>query len=229
LSFKVHIPNLLTSGNLLCGFLGVIQIMQGDLTIACYFIWMAAFFDFIDGFSARFFKVDTVIGKDLDSLADMVTFGLLPALILFTLLEQLSSSSFIPYLAFLITVFSAVRLARFNVSEQNAGFIGLPTPANGILISSFPFIIDGDFGLVTQFLSNPIILAILTIILSILLIANVPMFSLKFKNYSWANNKVKYIFILCSILLFTFFQLMAIPFIVLLYIILSISNKFVLK
>lgn len=174
-------------------------------------------FDFADGMAARLLNVKSAIGKELDSLADNVTFGVLPALLMFLMLQDKTHSPWLPYIAFLIAVFSALRLAKFNVdTRQEENFIGLPTPANALFISSLVFFQE----------SLPIELLItITVIFSLLLVAELPLFSLKLKSAKWSGNEIRIIFILLSVLLIIFLQLAALPFIIISYILLSLIYK----
>ncbi len=237
MAIKNHIPNFITLLNLLSGCIAIVFIFKNQLSVASYLIGLAAVFDFLDGFFARLLKVQSPIGKDLDSLADVVSFGLVPGLILFKLLEYSSGISVntgiitsIPYIAFLIPMFSALRLAKFNNDDRQTDvFIGLPTPANALLIASFPLILIQQSTLVglditgfqSFFLSTPFLMAI-TILLSYLLVAEIYLHSLKFKNFTWKDNKIRYIFIGTSCFLFLLFFYLAIPMIIILYILLSI-------
>lgn len=223
---RQHIPNALTCCNLICGCLGIIEVLKGNLIWAPYFIWLAAVFDFFDGFAARRLKVSSPIGGELDSLADMVTFGVLPALLLFAMLGQALLPVWVPYLALVVAVFSALRLAKFNVdTRQTTSFIGVPTPANALLISSFPVILSNDQGGFYSFINHPAFLLSVAFIMSFLLVAEIPLFALKFKDFSWSNNRIKYIFLLLSLLLIIFFKFVAIPLIIILYVILSLLTK----
>lgn len=224
MSIRHYIPNALTCSNLVCGCLGVVEVLEGNLIWAPYLIWLAAIFDFFDGFVARALKVSSPIGGELDSLADMVTFGLLPAMVLFAMLRDTAVPGWVPYLAFVVAIFSAIRLAKFNVdTRQTTSFIGVPTPANALLVSSFPLIIGRhpDWG----FMQHPAFLLAVAFIMSFLLVAELPLFALKFKDFSWAHNRVKYIFLILSLLLIIFFNFVAIPLIILLYVVLSVFHK----
>jgi CDP-diacylglycerol--serine O-phosphatidyltransferase len=242
MQIKKHIPNAITSGNLLCGCLAIISAFKGDLVGSAYLVGIAAILDFFDGFAARLLNVHSEIGKQLDSLADMVTFGVVPGVIVYILLLHSSGVSiengafiehnqWVPYFAFLITIFSALRLAKFNIdTRQTHSFIGLPTPATSILICSLPLIQAfqpniGNFNL-NLIIENPYFLLILTILISYLMVAELPLFALKFKNFGWTDNKIRYSFLLISIVLMLFFQFIAIPFIIFLYLIFSIINNF---
>lgn len=218
MSLVKHIPNTLTLGNLFMGCLGLIQAFNGNLEYASYAIWLAAIFDFFDGFAARLLKVSSPIGKELDSLADMVTFGVLPAVMVFQLTSDLGIYS---YAAFIIALFSALRLAKFNIDdEQSTGFIGLPTPALAFFVSGLPFGIDR-----LSWLQPEIILA-LGVLLAFLLISPLKMLALKFENYRIKDNIFKYLLILGSIVLIVVFKTLAIPLIILYYILLSLVSAF---
>ena len=237
MSIKNHIPNFITMLNLLSGCIAIVFIFEDQLGIASYLIGLAAIFDFLDGFLARLLKAQSPIGKDLDSLADVISFGLVPGLILFKLInysfENIMNSGItilIPYIAFLIPIFSALRLAKFNNDErQQDVFIGLPTPANALLIASFPLILIQkstlagiDISSIHSIFNSTVFLIALTILSSYLLIAEIPLLSLKFKTYSWHVNKTRYIFlgISCILLILLFYS--AIPVIILLYILFSL-------
>ena len=223
---KAHIPNILTLFNLLCGCIGIVLAFSGKLDIAAYLIWTAAIFDFLDGFAARLLKVKSAIGKELDSLADMVSFGVLPSVIMFVLIAERTDNILLPYLAFSMTAFSALRLAKFNIDESQAeAFIGLPTPANAFFISAMPFILDENFLGADNFLGAEGLLAI-CIIFSILLVSNISLFSLKFKGMSWQNNAIRYIFVAISGVLLLFLNVKAIPLIILIYLVLSVGFNF---
>ena len=225
MNIKKHIPNALTCCNLLSGCVGVVAAFEGDLVLSTYMIWLAAIFDFFDGFAARLLKVSSPIGGELDSLADMLTFGFLPAAMVFELLQQNELPLWIPYLAFVIAAFSALRLAKFNVdTRQTTSFIGLPTPANALFISSFPLILNHS-ELPLQFISSPWFLLVCSFLLSFLLVAELPLFALKFKNFSWQENKLKYVFLITSVVLIFLLKFVAIPLIIILYVLLSLFNS----
>lgn len=229
---KKHIPNFITSLNLLCGCLAIVSAFNSNLIWASYLVAIAAVLDFLDGFAARLLKVHSEIGKQLDSLADMVTFGVVPAVIVFHLLKNnsseypfIQSNLWIQYLPFSIAVFSALRLAKFNIDTRQADlFIGVPTPANTILIASFPLIIQSD-NFLTPVLLNPYFLISLSFLMSYLLVAELPLFALKFKNFHWADNKTRFCFLGISLLLLILFHVIAIPFIIFLYIFLSLIDN----
>lgn len=211
------------------------MVIQGDLAYGSYFILIALIFDFLDGFAARILRATSPIGKELDSLADMVTFGFLPALIMFFLIEKALTNTngliaSLPFIAFSLAVFSAIRLAKFNVdTRQTSSFIGVPTPANAVLIGSLPLISPDNSAIAHSLIENSYFLTILTIVMSYLLISPIRLFALKFSNFSWSNNKLKYIFLFLSLVLFGLLNFASIPIIIILYIILSVIENSFLK
>lgn len=218
-----HLPNAMTCGNLLCGCIGLVMALRGHLETAAWLIGLAAILDFGDGFVARLVNVSGPFGKELDSLADVVTFGVLPATIVFQLcwFQDLGPIS---YAAFLIAVLSALRLANFNIdTRQSESFIGLPVPANAMLIAAFPLMERYQ----TQYdaiWKNDVALGMM-IAFSFMLVSDVPLFALKFKSFRWAENRIKFSFLIGSALLLLFLQFAAIPLIILLYIIVSLFTK----
>ena len=225
-----NIPNALTCGNLLCGSIGVVEAFHGNLLLSCVLIGVALIFDFLDGFLARLLHVSSPIGKDLDSLADMVTFGLLPAIIVFQMLMQSIPDLFgiwKAYLAFIIAIFSAIRLAKFNNDpRQSDSFIGVPTPANAMLIASLPLIVHTQGETWKQIIINTNNLLILSVVMSVLLVAEIPLLALKFKSFNWKGNEIRYVFILLTVALLIIFQILAIPLILVLYLIVSLISNF---
>jgi len=235
---KRHIPNALTCGNLICGIFGIIQVFEGNLANASMLIGAALIFDWLDGFIARLLHVTSPIGKELDSLADMVTFGVLPALMMLKLIENSCTSGtctlglfgfYKPYIALALAVFSALRLAMFNVdTRQSHSFIGVPTPANGMVVASFPLILayNPEY---SPYILNFNVLVIYSIIMSYLLVAELPLFALKFKNFGWADNQIKYIFLILSVLLLILLKFVAVPLIIFLYILISVIQNLLKK
>lgn len=201
---------------------------QSDYDLAMLFIVLGAVFDFFDGMSARLLKVSSPIGKELDSLADNITFGLAPSAIVFSLFKQMvvpefisNVSLYIPYAAFIISVFSALRLAKFNLDErQTSSFIGMPTPANALFWASLAISLNTNPVLNSYF--NAISLFLLVVVMSFLLVSELPMFSLKFKNLRWSDNKIKYIFLLVSIVLLLLFGVNGLSAVIAWYIVLSV-------
>jgi CDP-diacylglycerol--serine O-phosphatidyltransferase len=224
---KRHVPNAITCANLFSGCVGIVFAFKGELIIAAYAIFLSAIFDFFDGLASRVLNSFSGIGKDLDSLADIVSFGVLPAVIMYQLFLEARQiyevSPWLNFIAFLIAVFSALRLAKFNVdTRQSENFIGLPTPANAILIASFPIIISQHNQYYTPYLLNPYILSVFTLVMCSLLVIEVPMMSLKFKNRDFNENIYRYLLLLFSAILILFFKFAAIPVVILIYIALSI-------
>ena len=221
---KKHIPNGVTCLNLFSGCLGIVYAFQGELKLASYAILAAAILDFLDGMLARLLKAYSDIGKQLDSLADVVSFGVLPSVLIYQLFLQSPQegllSTWINYSAFLIAVFSALRLAKFNIDvRQSENFIGLPTPANALLISSFPFIIDQDS--LASYILNPYFLLLFSIIMGILLVSEIPLISLKFKNIELKQNILRYILVFSSLVLLVLFKFAAVPLIIIVYFLIS--------
>jgi CDP-diacylglycerol--serine O-phosphatidyltransferase len=284
MKIKQHIPNTITCCNLLCGCLAIVQAFEGNLVWTAYLVGLAAIFDFFDGFAARLLRVTSPIGKDLDSLADMVTFGVVPGIVMFQLISfstiylangpiypPLSAlpeatkveypvyAEYLKYIAFIVPIFSAIRLAKFNNdTRQTTSFIGLPTPANAIFICSIPLIIDGkllkffsghadiyisDIFIAAQqplsqsasnnlsydFLLNPYILIGIIVVLSFLLVSEIPLFALKFKFFGWKGNRVRYVFLGLSLLLLITLQFVGIPLIIILYVLMSLITNAYLK
>ena len=243
MQIKKHIPNAITLLNLASGLLAVIAIFKGYYDEAFIFVSLGIFFDFWDGFFARKLNVSGELGLQLDSLADMVTSGVVPGLMLFKLFEniQMDSASpyfltdetwymgFVPYLGFIVTLASAYRLAKFNIdTRQTDSFIGLPTPANALLIMSIPMIeYAGSFDWLVTALYNPFVLLGITVLSAYLLNAEIPLFSLKVKDFSLAHNKIQIVFLAVSVVLLLLLSFTALPVIILFYVLLSVvNNKF---
>lgn len=224
MNFKRHIPNILTLCNALCGCVGISLIAEGQLVIACFLVFVALFFDYFDGFVARMLHVKSEIGKQLDSLADAITFGVLPAFIAQNLWLRNSKTDFFTYFPFLLALFSILRLAKFNIDpRQTNSFIGVPTPANAMLWASFPLILQYQPShFAEKILTNSHFLMPLIVLMSFLLVAELPLFALKFQDFSWKNNQIKYIFLILSIIALLMLQFWAIPLLILLYIIFSV-------
>jgi len=244
---KKQIPNIITSLNLLCGCIAILFAVNGDLVAASYFVLAGMFFDFFDGLVARLLHVQSEIGVQLDSLADMVTFGVVPGIIMFQLLNKAITNqvletrfevsenmlwygenmSFIPFIGLIIVIASAYRLAKFNVdSRQATSFIGLPTPANTLLIISLPLIYEFQYTeIMDTIIFNKWFLIGLTILSSLLLNAELPLFALKFKTWDFKNNKIRYVFLALSLVAIVILKFIAIPIIIGLYILLSLIKK----
>jgi CDP-diacylglycerol---serine O-phosphatidyltransferase len=226
---KRHIPNALTCANLLCGCVGIVEAFHGNLLLSCYLIVLAAIFDFFDGFVARLLHVSSPIGKELDSLADMTTFGVLPSIIIYQLLmESIPDLTGIglAYLAMSIAVFSALRLAKFNIDpRQSDQFIGVPTPANALLVASLPFIARLHNEAWKPIIVNTTNLLIFTAVMSFLLVAELPLLAMKFKSFGWRGNEVRYSFLLVAGGLLLGLGVLAVPLIMALYVGLSVVLK----
>lgn len=231
-----QLPNIITSLNLATGCLVIVFAINNRLYEASFLIFIAGLFDFLDGLAARMLKAYSEFGKSLDSLADMVSFGIAPSVILFQLLVlsvqksdpgfRFNSCNFSEIIqvssAFLIAIFSAIRLAKFDTDQrQVSSFIGMPTPANAFLIASIP-IITVKYHEIEELIMHAYVLVPLACILSILLVSNLPMISLKFKNYSIQHNKARYILLSGSVLLFIWLKFAAFPLIFFLYILVSV-------
>ncbi|WP_029033345.1 CDP-alcohol phosphatidyltransferase family protein [Salinimicrobium terrae] len=247
MSFAKHVPNAITLINLLSGSIGAIFAVQGDLVMAAIFVALGIFFDFFDGLAARLLDVKSELGLQLDSLADMVTSGLVPGIVMFQLFRQALPGSAaqptywtsgqdllewnLPVFALfglLVTLASAYRLAKFNIDErQTDSFIGLPTPANALLILSLPLIlIFQPEPFLVDIILNPWFLAALTLFSCFMLNAEVHLFALKFSSWGFAENKVRYLFLIFCLILLIFLQFAAIPLIILSYVIVSmVTNK----
>ncbi|MBC7655463.1 MAG: CDP-diacylglycerol--serine O-phosphatidyltransferase [Oligoflexus sp.] len=213
---KKHIPNALTCGNLFSGCMGIVYAFNGDLKTVAFFVLLSGIFDFFDGFVARLLHVKSDIGKELDSLADVISFGFLPGAIMYQLL-LISGAGNLAYTGFLITIFSALRLAKFNIdTRQTEDFIGLNTPMNTFFIISLPWLI-GNFA----FIGDTYFLISIVLITSYLLISEIKLFSMKMSGLSWSQNKYKFIFLILSLVLMAFLKFAAIPVILILYILFS--------
>ena len=226
-AIKRNVPNLITLGNLTCGLLSIVLSFEGKLEVAAAFIFFGAILDFFDGFASRLLKVSSEIGKQLDSMADMVTFGVAPGIIIYKLISESNNHyEFLVYAAFILPIFSAIRLAKFNIdSRQTSSFIGLPVPAAAIFIASLPIL---GINYETKFSIDLLIGT--TIILSLLLVSELPLFSLKISKGEELKsqlNIIRIIFLISSLILLFVLEFAAIPFIVILYIFLSIINNLI--
>ena len=269
MKLKRHIPNFITSLNLFCGCLSVIAAFNEQLTWSAYLIGIAAIFDFMDGLAARLLKVSSEIGKQLDSLADVISFGLAPGIIMFQLIsinlevyftpvpQRELQDILLPCIGLLIPIFSALRLAKFNVdTRQSNSFIGLPTPANAIFIGSLVLILQDqlrisniyyppssqtlahlmysnywqDYETAAAFLLfNPVTPIALSVILSLLLVSEISLFSFKFKNIKLKENLVRYLFILLSLWLIIYYEYLGVSFTIIAYIVVSLIENLIKK
>lgn len=233
---KKHIPNLFTSLNLLSGCIASVMAFQGQYLWVVVWLIIAAIFDFFDGFMARALKAYSAIGKELDSLADMVSFGFAPSVMVFTYLSGnisgltpiASINPYIPYLAFLLTIFSALRLANFNIDErQTTTFIGLPTPANALFWISYIYGLHNSEWMTTGGLSSIFIYLtlLLIIVFSFLMIAEIPMFSLKAKSFGLKGNELRYLLIVFIIIAVILLKVLGIAAGILFYIGVSVLSS----
>jgi CDP-diacylglycerol--serine O-phosphatidyltransferase len=235
---KKHIPNFITTLNLFSGCIGIILAVQNHLDFAAFFIAIAAMFDFMDGMAARLLHVKSEIGKELDSLADVVSFGVLPGIIIYQLMVNSPNTpaagsyvSIFSLIAFIIPVLSAVRLAKFNLdTRQTTSFIGLPVPANALFLGSLPLIqiqarYSDSFSWLTVITDNYYVLVVIAIGMSLLLVSKIPLISLKFRNLKFADNKPQFILVAFAVISFAVVTFTAIPVIILAYILLSLIFK----
>ena len=222
-----HIPNALTCMNLFSGCIACVMAFHANFEMAMLFIVIGAVFDFFDGLAARLLHAYSNIGKDLDSLADDVSFGVAPALIVFSLFKEINYPNYLsflanwlPYAAFLIAVFSALRLAKFNNdTRQTTSFIGLPVPANALFWAS---LVAGCKPIASY---HPLLTLVLVCLFSWLLVSEIPMFSLKFKNLSWKDNKIAFIFVIISAILLITLKIAGFAAVIVWYILLSILTQ----
>ena len=241
-----QIPNIITSLNLLCGCVAIMFAVSGDLVSASFFAFAGIFLDFFDGLAARVLNAQSQVGLQLDSLADVVTSGVLPGIVMVQLLSEAltgtsldisaifsdtanntSIESYLPFIGLLIAVASGYRLAKFNVdTRQTTSFIGLPVPANTLLILSLPLILNFQASQqITELILTPWFLIIITLVSCVLLNAEIPLFGLKFKTWNFKDNTVRYLFLIASILLLVVLKFIAIPIIIFLYILVSLFWK----
>lgn len=214
-----QLPNVLTSLNLATGVAGIINVFTGDYHNTFYFLLIAGLFDFFDGFAARLLKSDGAFGRELDSLADLVTFGVLPSIYLFQMGVQAGYHPWIPYLSILVAVFSAVRLAVFNLSDdQSQSFRGLPTPANAIMITTL--------GIFEILYSQVFVYVLLILISTFLLVAPITMMALKFKTFRFNENRYRYLLIILVIFSVLVFGFGGLPYLIPSYILISIISNF---
>ncbi len=213
-----HLPNTITCLNLFSGCIAIVFAFSARFDAALLFMILAAFFDFMDGLAARALKAYSAIGKELDSLADMASFGLLPGVIVYVYLSEHLQNPYLPFVAFLIPVFSALRLAKFNLDErQTTSFIGMPTPANALFWGGLMYAY-------ATFLP-PYIIMVLAVLMSLFLVAEFPLFSLKFKNLSWQDNKLRFVFLVGCIILLAVFLQKALCWLIVWYVFLSVVDR----
>lgn len=223
----ITIPNTLTCLNLFSGCVAAVMAFQFQYEWALLFIVIGAVFDFLDGLAARMLHSYSPLGKDLDSLADDISFGLAPAAVVFSLFREMpyplwmaGVASCFPYLAFLIAVFSGLRLAKFNNdTRQTTSFIGLPVPANALFWASFAV---GFHTLLTDGGFHPLLLLLIVCLSSWALVSEIPMFSLKFKDLSWAHNRLRFFFLLVCVVLLAWLQIRGLAVCIVWYVLLSL-------
>jgi CDP-diacylglycerol--serine O-phosphatidyltransferase len=226
---KVQLPNFITLLNLLSGVVGILWVLEGQLLYGAYFVILSAGFDFLDGFAARLLKVQSDMGKELDSLADVVSFGVLPGILLYSLTKAQTDSQILPYLTLIIPILSAYRLAKFNLdTRQSDRFIGLPTPANALLLSTLPHLV-AHWPELAPWVTSPIALIVIAWATSILLVSELPLIALKFKNSSFADNTYRYTLLCLGAFCFAWLQLAGIPLIIIAYLLLSGAEQLLLK
>ncbi len=226
MNIKKHIPNFITLLNLLCGCIAVVYVANNQFEMAFYFVSLGIFLDFFDGFFARLFKVSSPLGLQLDSLADMVTSGVVPGFVMYKLLLTFTNhNQYIAYFGFIITLGACYRLANFNIdTRQTDSFIGLPTPANTLFIMSLPLLFIENY---FYFKAIHAILLIITLLSTYIMNAEIPLFSLKIKKISFAGNQLQIIFLLISTLLLVFFQFLGVALVIIFYVLLSVlRNKY---
>lgn len=243
-----QIPNMITSLNILCGSVAILFATSGDLVSAAIFVFLGIFFDFFDGLAARLLHAQSEIGLQLDSLADVITSGLAPAVVMFQLMNMsfigdkqnvtdvfsssgwnMNYTNYLPLIGLIIVVGAAYRLAKFNVdTRQIDGFIGLPTPANALLILSFPLILEFQYSDWAEILIlNPWFLIGITLLGCILMNAELRLFSLKFKSYGFKENKLRFLFLVLCLILMLFFSYWSVPLIIAGYLVLSVVSNII--
>lgn len=233
--FKKQLPNFITLLNLFCGCIALVFVSKLNFEMAFFFVALGIFFDFFDGFFARLFKVSSPLGLQLDSLADMVTSGLVPGFAMYQMLffsqHEITFAPWFPYVGFIISMASCYRLANFNIDvRQTNSFIGLPTPANAIFILSLPLVgLHSSSIIALELLTSQGFLLFIIVLSAWMLNASIPLFSLKFKNFSVIDNKIQYVFLFLSGMLLFFFKFVAIPFVLVLYVLLSVVTTRFLK
>ncbi|MCA6422527.1 MAG: CDP-alcohol phosphatidyltransferase family protein [Flavobacterium sp.] len=233
MNIKAQIPNLFTMLNLFCGCVALVMVADYKFDLAFYFVSLGIFFDFFDGFFARKFSVSGPLGVQLDSLADMVTSGVVPGYVMFKMMTHSNSfgiESYFPYLGFVITLGACYRLAKFNIDErQSDSFIGLPTPANCLFIMSIPFFLEVPSNGIIVGNNTKIALIVISFLSAYIMNAEITLFSLKFKNFSFAKYKLQIFFLAFSVAMLFFLQILAVPLIIILYVLLSIFNNMINK
>lgn len=238
MNIKKHIPNLITLLNLFSGCIALVFALNKDFDLAFYFVCLGIFLDFFDGFFARLFKVSSPLGLQLDSLADMVTSGVVPGVVMYQMIANSSAFPtmnsdvvFYPFLGFIITLGSCYRLANFNIdTRQTDSFIGLPTPANALFILSLPLVLKySDSIIILELLTNHWLLMVITLFSAYILNAEIPLFSLKIKKFNITDNVLQIVFLSLSFVFLLFFEYLGIPMVIIFYVLLSVLNNTFLK
>jgi CDP-diacylglycerol--serine O-phosphatidyltransferase len=232
------VPNLLTICNLCCGTVGIYFAFGYQIQMALLFMFAGAIFDFLDGFVARLLKVSGELGKQLDSLSDLVSFGLLPGVMVFSIQRQLlfsavgSFDNFLFYhwlfllIPILIPALSSLRLAKFNIdTRQTKSFIGFPTPANALFFASVSWTIVHGGDQLSAWLGQPFLIALLVVVFSLLLVSEIPLFALKFTSFKFSDNRFRFIFLGCSVVLLALLRIPGITAVIGLYIVLSLVDN----
>jgi CDP-diacylglycerol--serine O-phosphatidyltransferase len=234
---RQHLPNILTLCNLALGFLAVLMALENQLQFACWLILLAALFDFLDGFAAKLLKAESELGKQLDSLADIISFGMAPAALVYMLMDYGLKNGFpsagiteagvleriFLYSPMLLLLFAALRLAAYNIQQDTSGFLGLATPAVALFFAGLGMgVISHPDAPLTTLLLKPNNLLIMILILSMLMVIRIPMFSLKFTGSGWKGNEIRYLFLAVSLILLIILQEIALPVIILVYLLLSL-------
>lgn len=237
MAIKKHIPNAITLLNLLSGLIALVYAFDDNLQMAFFWVCLGIFFDFWDGFAARILKVTSPLGVQLDSLADMVTSGVVPGVVMYQMLSHIQQNDetylvtnetfymkLVPFIGFIITLGACMRLAKFNIdTRQTDSFIGLPTPANALFVLSIPLILSTTANeTLINLLSNPYILVVISFFSALIMNAELPLFSLKIKSDQLSKNKTALLFLLLCVVLLIIFQFVAIPVIIAIYILISL-------
>ena len=236
MNIKKHIPNIITLLNLFCGCIALVFAVDMNFEMAFYFVCLGIFFDFFDGFFARLFKVSSPLGLQLDSLADMVTSGVVPGFVMVYMIAgeyaHAPIQGYLPYLGFIITLGACYRLANFNIdTRQTDSFIGLPTPANALLILSLPLVAaDNQNTPLVEIVFNKWTLIAITLLSAYIMNAEIPLFSLKIKDFTFKKNALQILFLTASVLFLLVFKYLGIPIIIIFYVVLSgVHNRMIKK
>lgn len=222
---RTHVPNVITIASLLSGCLGIVLTFEDvdKAQFGSYFILLSAFLDFLDGAVARILRVSSLLGKQLDSLSDMVCFGILPGMIMFKLLNNINDT-ILPYVAFALIIAAAVRLGKFNIDErQTSAFLGLPTPSAALFIAGLPFFVNYEW--LNHVLSSSILLVVITVFLSFMMVSELKIFSFKFSPTSRHDNWYRFSVIIFALISLIWIKLAALPFIIAFYLLVSVINS----